>query len=254
MLISPPCLNDKKELAILGQTTTGKESTNPLMVDSLVKTIMSTKLVKPQGFNLRPNMVGNGSAAATSMDETSAHIASSSDECRVGIGVSGIGADFVVNDAEFADELKNARKLCVFKHYMVEQSSELEQSRFIFSHSGLSLREVADYHLVLKLRLKRTRKFREKHERLKKQNEELKNEIYQLQADRCKAIFRNEQTKSQLEEKTIKRDEDVRNLQKLLTEKECASQELKCKRVDDSKRVSADPLQLNTHNRHVQDF
>ncbi|GJZ42425.1 remorin family protein [Tanacetum coccineum] len=33
--------------------------------------------------------------------------------------------------------------------------------------------------------------------------------------------FRDEQTKSQLEEMTIKRDEDVGNLQKLLAEKEC---------------------------------
>ncbi|GJS62924.1 hypothetical protein Tco_0677488 [Tanacetum coccineum] len=56
MVINSPCLNSKKELAIPEQTTTGKESTNPLMADSLPKTIMPTKLVKPQGFNLRPNM------------------------------------------------------------------------------------------------------------------------------------------------------------------------------------------------------
>ncbi|GJX32885.1 hypothetical protein Tco_0242740 [Tanacetum coccineum] len=56
IVINSPCLNGKKELAILEQTATGKESTNPLMVDSLPKTIMPTKLVKPQGFNLRPNM------------------------------------------------------------------------------------------------------------------------------------------------------------------------------------------------------
>ncbi|GKD82943.1 hypothetical protein Tco_1349782 [Tanacetum coccineum] len=56
MVINSPCLNSKKELAIPEQTATGKESTNPLMADSLPKTIMPTKLVKPQGFNLRPNM------------------------------------------------------------------------------------------------------------------------------------------------------------------------------------------------------
>ncbi|GJV76807.1 hypothetical protein Tco_1508391 [Tanacetum coccineum] len=39
-----------------------------------------------------------------------------------------------------------------------------------------------------------------------------------------------EETKSQLEEMTIKRDEDVGNLEKLLAEKECAFQELECKR------------------------
>ncbi|GJZ31057.1 hypothetical protein Tco_0576104 [Tanacetum coccineum] len=59
MVINSPCLNDKKELAIPEQTATGKESTNPLMADSLPKTIMPTKLVKPQGFNLRPNMVSD---------------------------------------------------------------------------------------------------------------------------------------------------------------------------------------------------
>nr|GEX22742.1 hypothetical protein [Tanacetum cinerariifolium] len=57
MVINSPCLNDKKELAIPEQMATGKESTNPLMADSLPKTIMPTKLVKPQGFNLSPNIV-----------------------------------------------------------------------------------------------------------------------------------------------------------------------------------------------------
>ncbi|GKD43028.1 hypothetical protein Tco_1267673 [Tanacetum coccineum] len=56
MVINSPCLNSKKELAIPEQTANSKESTNPLMADSLPKTIVSTKLVKPQGFNLRPNM------------------------------------------------------------------------------------------------------------------------------------------------------------------------------------------------------
>ncbi|GJZ38963.1 hypothetical protein Tco_0585526 [Tanacetum coccineum] len=56
MVINSPCLNSKKELAIPEQMDTGKESTNPFMADSLPKTIMPTKLVKPQGFSLRPNM------------------------------------------------------------------------------------------------------------------------------------------------------------------------------------------------------
>ncbi|GKB06163.1 hypothetical protein Tco_0834396 [Tanacetum coccineum] len=37
---------DKKELAIPGQTTTGKEFSNPLMADSLPKTILPTKFVE----------------------------------------------------------------------------------------------------------------------------------------------------------------------------------------------------------------
>ncbi|GKG27075.1 hypothetical protein Tco_0402778, partial [Tanacetum coccineum] len=39
MVINSPCLIDKKELAIPGQTTTGKELSNPLMAGSLPKTI-----------------------------------------------------------------------------------------------------------------------------------------------------------------------------------------------------------------------
>ncbi|GJS90847.1 hypothetical protein Tco_0773483 [Tanacetum coccineum] len=53
MVINSPCVNSKKELAIPEQTATGKESSNPLMADSLPKTIIPTKLVKPQDFNLR---------------------------------------------------------------------------------------------------------------------------------------------------------------------------------------------------------
>ncbi|GJR02734.1 hypothetical protein Tco_0525718 [Tanacetum coccineum] len=45
MVINSPCLTDKKELAIPGQTTTGKEFSNPLMADSLPKTILSTKFL-----------------------------------------------------------------------------------------------------------------------------------------------------------------------------------------------------------------
>ncbi|GKA03127.1 hypothetical protein Tco_0675908 [Tanacetum coccineum] len=47
MVINSPCLIDKKELAILGQMTTGKELSNPLMADSLPKTILLTNLVVP---------------------------------------------------------------------------------------------------------------------------------------------------------------------------------------------------------------
>ncbi|GKC44052.1 hypothetical protein Tco_1061774, partial [Tanacetum coccineum] len=43
MVINSPCLIDKKELAIPGQTTTGKEFSNPLMANSLSKTIPPTK-------------------------------------------------------------------------------------------------------------------------------------------------------------------------------------------------------------------
>ncbi|GJW96037.1 hypothetical protein Tco_0177845 [Tanacetum coccineum] len=43
MVINSPCLTDKKELAIPGQTTTGKEFSNQLMADSLAKTIVPTK-------------------------------------------------------------------------------------------------------------------------------------------------------------------------------------------------------------------
>ncbi|GKB16493.1 hypothetical protein Tco_0850416 [Tanacetum coccineum] len=56
MVINSPCLNSKKELAIPEQTATGKESTNPLMADSLPRTIMPTKLVNLQGFSLWPKM------------------------------------------------------------------------------------------------------------------------------------------------------------------------------------------------------
>ncbi|GJT81310.1 hypothetical protein Tco_1055652 [Tanacetum coccineum] len=39
MVINSPCLTDKKELAIPGQTTTSKEFSNLLMAGSLPKTI-----------------------------------------------------------------------------------------------------------------------------------------------------------------------------------------------------------------------
>ncbi|GJY54490.1 hypothetical protein Tco_0446154 [Tanacetum coccineum] len=43
MVINSSCLTDKKELAIPGQTTTGKEFLNSLIADSLPKTILPTK-------------------------------------------------------------------------------------------------------------------------------------------------------------------------------------------------------------------
>ncbi|GJW59908.1 putative ribonuclease H-like domain-containing protein [Tanacetum coccineum] len=45
MVINSPCLTDKKKLANPWQTTTGKELSNPLMVDSLPQTILSTTLM-----------------------------------------------------------------------------------------------------------------------------------------------------------------------------------------------------------------
>ncbi|GKD94984.1 hypothetical protein Tco_1374821 [Tanacetum coccineum] len=40
MVFNSPCLTNKKELAIPGQTAIGKESSNLLMADSLTKTIL----------------------------------------------------------------------------------------------------------------------------------------------------------------------------------------------------------------------
>ncbi|GJX36369.1 hypothetical protein Tco_0247926 [Tanacetum coccineum] len=51
MVINSPCLTDKKELAIPGQTTTGKEFSNPLMADSLPKTILPTKIATVETVN-----------------------------------------------------------------------------------------------------------------------------------------------------------------------------------------------------------
>ncbi|GJS73083.1 hypothetical protein Tco_0705924 [Tanacetum coccineum] len=42
MVISSPCLIDNKELTSLEQTAPGKDSSNPLIVDSLLKTIWSS--------------------------------------------------------------------------------------------------------------------------------------------------------------------------------------------------------------------
>nr|GEZ85266.1 hypothetical protein [Tanacetum cinerariifolium] len=44
MVINSPCLTNKKELAILGQTATGKEISNLLMAGSLSKTTLPTQL------------------------------------------------------------------------------------------------------------------------------------------------------------------------------------------------------------------
>nr|GEV87637.1 putative ribonuclease H-like domain-containing protein [Tanacetum cinerariifolium] len=44
MVINSPCLTNKKELAIPGQTTTGKELSNPLMAGNFPKTTLPTKL------------------------------------------------------------------------------------------------------------------------------------------------------------------------------------------------------------------
>nr|GEZ24402.1 hypothetical protein [Tanacetum cinerariifolium] len=44
MVINSPCLTNKKELAIPGQTTTGKELSNPLMAGSLPKTTFANSV------------------------------------------------------------------------------------------------------------------------------------------------------------------------------------------------------------------
>ncbi|GJV05399.1 hypothetical protein Tco_0603844 [Tanacetum coccineum] len=44
MVINSPCLTDKKELASPEQTVSGKDFSNPLIVDSLLKTIMISKI------------------------------------------------------------------------------------------------------------------------------------------------------------------------------------------------------------------
>nr|GEV12869.1 hypothetical protein [Tanacetum cinerariifolium] len=49
MVINSPCLIDKKEFAIPGKTTTSKESSNLLMVDSLPKTITATASTRNNG-------------------------------------------------------------------------------------------------------------------------------------------------------------------------------------------------------------
>nr|GEU91665.1 hypothetical protein [Tanacetum cinerariifolium] len=46
MVINSPCLTNKKELAIPGQTATGKELSNLLMAGSLPKSTLPTKLIK----------------------------------------------------------------------------------------------------------------------------------------------------------------------------------------------------------------
>ncbi|GJZ88907.1 hypothetical protein Tco_0660689 [Tanacetum coccineum] len=49
MVINSPCLTDKKELAIPGQTATGKEFSNPLMAGSLPKYKCESKTVYKEG-------------------------------------------------------------------------------------------------------------------------------------------------------------------------------------------------------------
>ncbi|GKB32310.1 hypothetical protein Tco_0871711, partial [Tanacetum coccineum] len=48
MIINSPCLTDKKELAIPGQTEMGKEFSNPLMAGSLPKTISAKCLIEDE--------------------------------------------------------------------------------------------------------------------------------------------------------------------------------------------------------------
>ncbi|GJT77385.1 hypothetical protein Tco_1044110 [Tanacetum coccineum] len=51
MVINSPCLTNKKDLAIPGQTATGKEFSNPLMAGSLPKTISAKLKDLPEPFN-----------------------------------------------------------------------------------------------------------------------------------------------------------------------------------------------------------
>ncbi|GJS20043.1 hypothetical protein Tco_0448675 [Tanacetum coccineum] len=51
MVINSPCLTDKKELAIPGQTATGKEFSNPLMAGSLPKTISAKNTATSKTVN-----------------------------------------------------------------------------------------------------------------------------------------------------------------------------------------------------------
>nr|GEU71661.1 hypothetical protein [Tanacetum cinerariifolium] len=53
MVINSQCLTDKKELAIPGQTATGKELSNPLMAGSFPKTTLPTKLLKVNAARLK---------------------------------------------------------------------------------------------------------------------------------------------------------------------------------------------------------
>ncbi|GJY14609.1 hypothetical protein Tco_0385031 [Tanacetum coccineum] len=64
MVINSPCLTDKKELAIPGQTTTGKEFSNPLMAGSLPKTISAKGM--DTGGSLRLQETIGGAPAQTS--------------------------------------------------------------------------------------------------------------------------------------------------------------------------------------------
>nr|GEW21074.1 hypothetical protein [Tanacetum cinerariifolium] len=69
-----------------------------------------------QGFSSAPTVSKLSSAAATSMDEATTHIAPSSNGCIAHNGVSYIGADSVVNDhCTCAYQFSTPIKIYMFK-------------------------------------------------------------------------------------------------------------------------------------------
>ncbi|GJV53698.1 hypothetical protein Tco_1449439 [Tanacetum coccineum] len=92
MVINSPCLIDKKELAILGQTTTGKEFSNPLMARSLPKTISAK--VSAASTNLFWNTAT--SKRINSVKQIHAIV----DGREVAISESSVRSDLLLNDED----------------------------------------------------------------------------------------------------------------------------------------------------------
>nr|GFB95134.1 hypothetical protein [Tanacetum cinerariifolium] len=92
MVINSPCLTDKKELAIPGQTTAGKELSNLLMAGSLPKTTWTTKLT----------------SAKVKKDNDEVQIQALVDGKRVNIKESSIRRILRLDDAEGTSCLTNA--------------------------------------------------------------------------------------------------------------------------------------------------
>ncbi|GKA25469.1 putative ribonuclease H-like domain-containing protein [Tanacetum coccineum] len=69
MVINSPCLTDKKELTILGQTAIGKEFSNLLMADSLPKTILPT-IVFGMNYSLLLNKKENNANGEVELTAT----------------------------------------------------------------------------------------------------------------------------------------------------------------------------------------
>ncbi|GJX13842.1 hypothetical protein Tco_0205600 [Tanacetum coccineum] len=88
MVINSPCLTNKKELAIPGQTATGKESSNPLMADSLPKTIVLTN--KPKRKNTQ---VPQPSGSTNNVADEAVYKERDDSLVRVAITASGLEAE-----------------------------------------------------------------------------------------------------------------------------------------------------------------